>query len=221
MQHKVTTLGVTAQVTPFPPKDTFAAAPAEAHEAHAALKEANDAAVGADRARVEAIKAARSESTPSKRLDLEDEVERLEREVKRLKAEARSAARTLAGLLDEAYPTMIAGGARRAVEQHVERCDAFAALAAVAGSATWTPLRQPGDLADYVDPATQTRATPGDFGAYLDETNVAALLERAGMTAAEAGLVLAVKKGAPYVRFFTTPARAALLPNEYEIEEVV
>lgn len=221
MKHKTTSQGAATKVEPMPPAHVLETAPKEIADAVEALRAVNADAWAADRAVVEARKAERAEEIPSRRAALEDEVHAKEKEVERLAREARSTARSLAALLDENYEDLVRASARGAVERHVRTCDAYAALLEVTGTATRTPARQPYELADFVDPAVQARVSPGDFGAWLDETGVEAMLDRAGMTAAEAGLVQVVKKAQPFIRFLTTPARAAFLPSsEYAIEEV-
>ncbi|WP_432477189.1 hypothetical protein [Nocardioides sp. GXQ0305] len=216
IRHKISTLGWSVKVEPMPPAHVLEAASDETREAVEALRVANAASREAERATIAARKERRLEEVPSKIPALEDKVHAAEQEERARLKEAQGAARGLARLLDAEADDLASKAARLKVEQHVRACDAYADLVEVVGHGrSWSLDRPSHALARFADPRTQAKPNVGEFGRFLDETNVEDVLERAGMTAEEAGLVRVYRRSSPAVRFLTTPARARVLGSDY------
>lgn len=213
MRHTTKTTGVVARVEPMPSTDVLEIAPDEVHEALTALSEANEAALQASRDEAAIRKRRRLAGIPSEIRDLEDDVHSASKETSARALDARRAAGRLGSLLDRHANELVREAARLRVERHVQSCDAYAAFFATSGGRAGRGgiARQPHELMPWVDPGGQARPNLGDLGRYLDETNVPAMLEAAGTTPEEAGLVEVEREVVGGVlRFLTTPARAAL-----------
>lgn len=216
IRHKVTTTGWRVRVEPMPPAHVLQAASAEVQEAVEALRAANEASRDAERAALSARKARRLEEVPSKIAKADDAVHAAEQQARDRLREAHGAARALVRLLDAEAEDLARQAARLKIEQHVRACDAYADLVRVTGhAASWTLDRQPHELAPWADPRTQAKPNVGEFGRFLDETDVDGMLERAGLSAEEVGLVRVFRRSSPGVRFWTTPARAEVLGVDY------
>ena len=210
--HKVNTTGYRVRVEPMPPAPLLEVAPEDVREAVAALTEANEASREASRALTEARKSRRLAEVPSTFPALDDTVYAAEVEARARMDAGRAAGRALAAALEEHRKTIVRAASRRDLERFVEAVDALPALSAFLGGGR-AGAGGPGrtDLAEHVDPVLQARPDVAAVGRALDETNIPALLERAGLTAEEVGLVPVVRTTGALVRILTTPSRAETL----------